>query len=272
MSRVVAVAVLCLSTVAVSPSEVLAQTSSAASTAAAQTSPTPGFLTSYRFHLNALRLNPDNDNFVWDTDFGGDLDVFDLQYFRGNVLVNFETIFGRQIRAIDPNQGNYTVDLSAWWRTLIPDAELGLTFHHVSRHLSDRDKDFSIAWNMLGFQYTTPLVVAGWDLDIGYRLLKTVRRSFVDYTGEVGGSIQTARTLNRRVSLIAAGEVTLVSVDSTELGRGNQFGNRIEIGLRFPGRAGDGEVFLSREQRIDADPFDLEPTLFTMAGFRFLSK
>jgi hypothetical protein len=271
MSRAVAVVALCLGALVVNPWGVVAQTSSAASTAA-QTPPTPGFLTSYRFHLNALRLDSDNDNFVWDTDFGGDLDVFDLQYFRGNVLVNFETIFGRQIRAIDPNQGNYTVDLSAWWRTVILDAELGLTFHHVSRHLSDRDKDFSIAWNMLGLQYTTPLVVAGWDLDIGYRLLKTVRRSFVDYTGEIGGSIQTVRTLNRRVSLIAGGEVTLVSVDGTERERGNQFGGRFEIGARFPGRAGDGEVFLSRERRIDADPFDLEPTSFTMVGFRFLSK
>lgn len=271
MSRAVAVVALCLGALVVNPSGVVAQTSSAASTAA-QTPPSPGFLTNYRFHLNALRLNSDNDNFVWDTDFGGDLDVFDLRYFRGNLLVNVETIFGRQIRAIDPNQGNYTVDLSAWWRTVIPDAELGLTFHHVSRHLSDRDKDFAIAWNMLGFQFTTPLVVAGWDFDIGYRLLKTVRRSFVDYTGEMGGSIRADRTLNRRVSLIAGGEVTLVSVDGTERDRGDQFGGRIEIGARFPGRAGAGEVFLSRERRIDADLFDLEPTSFTMVGFRFLSK
>ncbi len=271
MSRVDAVVVLCLSVLVATPSGAVAQTSSAASTAA-QTPPIPGFLTSYRFHLNALRLDSSSDSFVWDTDFGGDVDVFDLHYFRGNVLVNFETIFGKQIRAIDPNQGNYTVDLSTWWRTVLPGADLGATFHHVSRHLSDRDKDFAIAWNMLGFQYASPLAIAGWDVDFGYRLLKTVRRSFVDYTGEIGGSIAASRPLHRRVSLLAAGEVTFVSVDAADRGRANQLGGRIEVGASFPGRAGVGEVFLSRERRIDADPFDLDPTTFTMVGFRFLSK
>ena len=271
MSRVVAVAVLCLCAGVASPSRATAQTSSAASTAA-QTPPLPGFLTSYRFHLNALHLGSGSDSFVWDTDFGGDLDVFDLQHFRGNVLVNFESIFGQQIRAIDPNQGNYTVDLSTWWRTVIPGAELGATFHHVSRHLSDREKEFAIAWNMVGFQFTSPLVLGGWDVDMGYRLLKILQRSFVDYTGEIGGSVQASRPLHRRVSLIVGGELTAVTVSAADRGRGNQFGSRIEIGARFPGRAGVGEVFFSREQRIDANPLDLAPTTFTMAGFRFLSR
>jgi hypothetical protein len=270
MPRFVAVAVLCVCVGLVCPTRAMAQTSSAASTSA-QTPPLPGFLTSYRFHLNALRLGSDSNDFVWDTDFGGDLDVFDLQYFRGNVLVNFESIFGQQIRAIDPNQGNYTVDLSIWWRTVIPEAELGATFHHVSRHLSDREKAFAIAWNMFGFQYTSHLEIAGWDVDVGYRLLKTVQRSFVDYTGEIGGSIQLSRPLHRRVSLIGGGELTLVTVNASERGRGNQVGSRFEVGARFPGRAGVGEIFLSRERRIDANPLDLDPTTFTMAGFRFLS-
>ncbi len=86
------------------PSRVHAQTSSAASTAR-QTPATLGFLTNYHFHLNALRLVSNDDNFVWDTDFGGDLDFADLQYFRINLLVNFEAIIGEEIRAIDPNQG-----------------------------------------------------------------------------------------------------------------------------------------------------------------------
>lgn len=271
MARLVTVAVLCLCAGVASPTKATAQTSSAASTAA-QTPPLPGFLTSYRFHLNALRLGSDSESFVWDTDFGGDLDVFDLQYFRGNVLVNFESIFGQQIRAVDPNQGNYTVDLSTWWRTVIPGAELGATFHHVSRHLSDRDKEFAIAWNMLGFQYTSPLMLRGWDVDVGYRLLKTVQRSFVDYTSEVGGSIQASRSIHRRVSLIVGGELTAVTVDAADRGRDNQLGSRIEIGARFPGQAGFGEIFLSRERRIDANPLDVEPTTFTMVGFRFLSR
>ena len=251
------------------PSRVHAQTSSAASTAR-QTPATLGFLTNYHFHLNALRLISSNDNFVWDTDFGGDLDFVDLQYFRGNLLVNFEGIIGEELRAIDPNQGNYIIDISAWWRGVVPDAELGATFHHVSRHLSDRANERAIAWNMLGFQYTVPLQIRSWNMAIAYRVLKTVQRSFVDYTAEFGGSTQALRAVHPRVSLILGGEFTFVTVDPRERERDHQFGGRIEIGARFPGGDGAGEVFLSRERRIDAGPFDLEPTTFTMLGFRFL--
>ena len=269
MSRVVAFVGILTLCIVVRPLRVHAQTSSADSTAR-QTPATLGFLTSYRFHLKALRLVSSDGNFVWDADFGGDMDVFDLDVVRGNVLVNFESIVGKQIRAIDPNQGNYAFDLSVWWRTSLPDVELGATFHHVSRHLFDRDKEFAIAWNMLGFQYTSPFQIRSWDVDLGYRVLKTMQRSFVDYTGEVGGSIQALRVVHPRVSLILGGELTFVSVDESERGRDHQLGGRVEIGASFSGGDGVGEVFIAWERRIDADPFDLEPTTFTTLGFRFL--
>ena len=262
----VGVITLCLVT---GPSRVHAQTSSAASTAR-QTPGTIGFLTHYNFHLNAARMISSDDRFVWDTDFGGDMDVLDLQRVRGNVLVNFEGIFGEQIRAIDPNQGNFTIDLSVWWRTRVLDAELGATFHHVSRHLIDRDKALAIDWNMIGFQYTSPLQFRSWDVEIGFRVLKTVQRSFVDYTAEVGGSIHVRRVVHPRVSLFLEAELTFVAVDQSEHGRDHQLGGRFEIGARFPGGDGAGELFIARERRIDAEPFDLVPTTFTMLGFRFL--
>ena len=268
MLRLATLAVTTLCVVAW-PSRAQAQTSSAASTAR-QTSATVGFLTHYNFHLNALRLVSRDEEFVWDTDFGGDLDLVDLRHFRANLLFNFEGIIGEQLRAIDPNQGNYTLDASVWWRTGVPNSELGVTFHHVSRHLSDREKEFAIAWNMLGFQYTTSLRIRSWDVDIGYRVLKTVQRAFVDYTAEIGASIQTRRTVHPRASLILGTELTLVGVDQTERGRDHQFGGRVEIGLRFRGGDGAGELFVARERRIDAEPFDLAPTTFTMLGFRLL--
>ena len=268
MPRVAFVAILTLCIVARSP-RVHAQTSSADSTAR-QTPATLGFLTSYRFHVNALRRVASDDNFVWDADFGGDIDVVDLKDIRSNLLLNFESIVGQQIRAIDPNQGNYTFDISVWWRSLIPDAELGVTLHHVSRHLFDRDKRFAIAWNMLGFQYTSPLQIRSWDVDIGYRLLKTFNRSFVDYTAEVGGSVQALRVVHPRVSLVLGGELTLVSVDKAQYGRDRQVGGRFEVAARFPGGDAVGEVFIGWERRIDADPLNLAATTFTMLGFRFL--
>ena len=184
--------------------------------------------------------------------------------------MNFEGIIGEQLRAIDPNQGNYTIDVSTWWRTGEPSEELGATLHHVSRHLSDREKEFAIAWNMVGVQYASTIKVRAWDLDVGFRLLKTIRRSFVDYTAEVGASVQTLHEIHPRASLMLGGEWTFVGVDVTERGRDHQFGGRLEIGVHFPGGDGAGELFFSTERRIDAAPFDLVPTTFTMLGFRFL--
>ena len=268
MSRVVTFVAILTLCIVVRPPRVHAQTSSADSTARG-TPATLGFLTNYRLRLRVLRLVSSDDNFVWDADFGGDIDVFDLDHVRGNVLVNVESIVGKQIRAIDPNQGNYTFDISTWWRTFVADAEIGLTLHHVSRHVIDRDREFAIAWNMLGFQYTWPFQIRSWDVDIRYRVLKTIQRAFVDYTAETGGSVQALRVLHPHVSLMLGGELTVVSVDRSKRGRHNQLGGRFEIGASFPGGDGVGEVFVAREQRIDANPFDLEPTTFTTLGFRF---
>lgn len=267
--RLTPVIVFCLCATVVA-SVASAQTSSAESTAR-QTDPSLGFLTSYRFHLNAFGVVSSQEEFVWDADFGGDLDVFDFEHLRGNMLVNYEGIIGEEIRAIDPNQGNYTIDLSVWWRGFFDGSELGVTFHHVSRHLSDRDKQFAIAWNMIGLQYTSALQLGQWNLGVTSRALATVRRSFVDYTGEFGASVQAYRPLHRRFQLMVGGEATLVPVNPRFLGRERQVGGRFELGLRFPGQAGAGEVFVAHERRIDRDPLDIQPTDFTMLGFRFVS-
>ena len=250
---------------------ILAQTSSSMS----MSRPTPpelGFLTSYRFHLNALRLVPSGESFVWDTDVGADLDVFDFRSFRGNVLTVFEGVLGEEIRPIDPNQVNYTIDLSLWWRPGKKLGELGTTFHHVSRHRSDRDKAVAIAWNFLGLQYVQSVQVGLWDFDFGGRGLWKTQRSFVDYAGEVGGYLNMAHPLAQRTSLTFGGEVTVVPVTQALKSRNRQIGSRIEVGMRFQGGRGVGEVFVAGERRIDADPFDLSPTTFTMLGFRFLSR
>jgi len=250
------------------PLSTYAQTSSGSS----MSRPTPpklGFFTSYRFQLNAQRLLSSEDSFVWDTDVGGDMDVFDFGFVRGNVLAMFEGIVGEEFRAIDPNQVNYTIDLSLWWRPGGGLGELGGTFHHVSRHLSDRDKPFAIAWNMLGLQYVHAPHFGKWELGVGVRGLWTTRRSFVDYTGEVGGYFEAARPLGRWVTFTLGGEVTAVPVVRAIRARETPVGSRVEAGFRFHGGDGVGEVFVARERRIDAGPFDLEPATFTMLGFRF---
>ena len=45
--------------------------------------------------------------FVWDTNFGGELDVVDYGTGRATFVANYQAILGDEFRHFDPNQGNY---------------------------------------------------------------------------------------------------------------------------------------------------------------------
>src|SRR5438128_2304316 len=112
--------------------------------AAAQTTTEPpasntlpvSFFTSYRFHFDGESLHQDDPRFRWQAHFGGDFDLIDYTKGRFNFLTDYEAIMGNQLRTFDPNQGNYTLDLSTSYRH--PTAEYAFVFHHVSNHLHDR--------------------------------------------------------------------------------------------------------------------------------------
>ena len=230
---------------------------------------TVGFLTAYRFHLNGIRTTNNGDNsFAWDTDIGADIDVFDLNIVRGNVFTSFESIVGDERRAVDPNQNNYIIDLSVFVR--LPRGELGTTFHHVSRHLSDRQNPESVAWNMVGVSYSDQIRIGGFEIGLGSRVLRVVERSGADYETEYTGSIRLMRAVHDRVAIIVDVDGTAVSVDPDIYGRRRQYGGRLEGGLRFRGGVGATEVFIGRERRIDADPFDRRPIRWMQLGFRFV--
>ena len=228
-----------------------------------------GFFTAYRFHLNGVRTRNNGDHsFAWDTDVGADLDVFDLGVIRGNLHSSFESIVGDERRAVDPNQNNYTIDLSVFVR--LPRGELGTTFHHVSRHLSDRQNSESVAWNMVGLGYSDLVRIGGFEIGLGSRVLRTVERSGADYETEFTASIRLMRAIHDRVAIIVDMDGTAVSVDANIYGRPTQYGGRLEGGLRFRGGAGAVEVFIGSERRIDADPFDRRPIRWMQMGFRFV--
>ena len=66
------------------------------------------------------------------------------------VAFDYEPVMGNELQPFDPNQGNYGIELLGAGRR--GEFELGLVFHHTSRHLGDRAKDFGIAWNLMGPQ------------------------------------------------------------------------------------------------------------------------
>ena len=96
------------------------------------------FFEQFRFHMNAAKIAGGDQAFRWDADIGGDVDLIDYGQGRVNFLANMETILGEEFRVFDPNQNNYTLDGFASIR--LGKSEVAATFHHVSRHFSDRPK------------------------------------------------------------------------------------------------------------------------------------
>jgi len=230
---------------------------------------TKGFLTRYDVHVTGDRVTGDGQSqFKWDPDIGVDMDVFDLERIRGNVFMNVETMIGDERRAIDPNQSAYTFDLSVFTR--LPRGEFGTTFHHISRHRSDRQNPGAPSWNMLGFSYGDRIRIGEFEIEALGRWLSMIESSEVDYEQEFNGFVRILRSLGERVSLLGEIDGAAVLVDQAMFGRTTQYGGRLEGGIRINGGAGAVELLLGRERRIDPDIFAKTPIRWTRFVFRFV--
>lgn len=228
-----------------------------------------GLLPRYRFYLSADSLRSGDDRFDWDADFGGDLDLLDYGVGRVTTLANFETVLGDELRQFDPNQGNYTLDVSVSLRSRA--LETAFVFHHLSRHLSDRAKAFPIDWNMIGVRSSYDWARGTARLQVDARTLWTITHSFVDYRAEVGGGLRGLRPISPRLAVVGRVDVYGLLVDRGRLGRGHQGGGRVEAGVRVTGSRGAVEFVAGVERRVDADPVDPRPRVWAILGFRFSS-
>lgn len=227
------------------------------------------FFPRYDFHLSAEHLSQDDPRFVWDTNFGGEMDFVDYGAGRTTFAANYEAVLGEQFRRFDPNQGNYLLDLSSSAR--VRGYEFAALLHHTSRHLGDRFKRIPVDWNMFG-------AAAGRDIRRGPltirargNVLGVLLKSTVDYSWEANGGADARVQLRPRVSVIYGGNLRIVGVDGSR-NRGTQTGGRIEGGVRFEGERGAIELIAAAERRIDAYPLDVSSLSWFSAGFRFVSR
>jgi hypothetical protein len=207
--------------------------------------------------------------FVWDTNFGGDLDFVDYGRGRTTFAANYEAMLGEEFRRFDPNQGNYLLDVSSSLRGR--GVEVAALFRHTSRHLSDRFKRNPVDWNMLGISVGRDARRGGTQIRAQGDVLGVLLKSNVDYSWEANGGLDIRVPLRPHISAISAGSVRLVAVDGTR-SRGTQRGARGEAGLRFEGQEGAVEVIVAVERRIDAYPLEISAMRWFSAGFRFVSR
>jgi hypothetical protein len=244
--------------------------------ARAQTGPAPDdsargveFLPRTLFHMTAERLSGDDPRLVWDTHFGGELDLVDYLWGRFSFVGDYEAILGEERRAFDPNQGSYILAGAASARAR--GTEFSAVFHHQSRHLSDRAKEEPVDWNMLGGRVRRRVLVREATLDARADLRGVVQKSFVDYSWELDAAVRSDVMVGAHTGVVAAGGLRLLGVDGSR-NRGNQIGYRVEGGIRFTGRAGAIELFVAAERRIDPFPLEIGTAHWASAGFRLLSR
>jgi hypothetical protein len=240
----------------------------------------PEFMSRYDFHLSIANLItstptppppvPD-ERFSWDSHFGGSFDFADLVVARFGVLVDYEAVMGSEYRPFDPNQGSYTMEGFISGR-LGDDAEVAGIFHHVSRHLSDRPKEFAVAYNEIGARFMQRIKAGTTAFDLDLEGGRAVQHSYVDYTWLGEAQLTVRQPINEQVGFFLHGVGRAFLVDDTIANRGTQGGALVEAGFRVTGKAGALEVFAGYEKRVDADPLDRQSQHWGLVGFRLLSK
>ena len=227
------------------------------------------FIPRYDFHLQAEHLSGDDPRFVWDADFGGEIDAVDYHHGRFTFWANYEVVMGEELRIFDPNQGNYILAGSLSLRAKA--VEVAGVFYHQSRHLSDRAKVAPVDWNMMGGRVLHERSAGPIEWRGVADLRRMIQRSEVDYVWELDTDARLRVGLRPRVKFIAGGGVRVLGVDGSG-DRGSQTGFRSEAGVRVEGEAGAFELYVAGERRIDPYPVEFGSATWVKAGFRILGK
>ena len=231
-------------------------------------SPSVEFLSRFDFNVSMEHLVSDDPRYVWDANFGGELDMIDYGRGRATFVANYETVLGSEFRAFDPNQGNYVLEGSMSARRA--SIEVAAVFHHVSRHLSDRAKRFPVDWNMIGGRISGATTRGQAALRGRVDVRGVIQKTYVDYRWEVESAGAVRVGVQPRVSLVSSGNFRVLGVDGSR-GRGNQFGFRGEGGVRVAGRGAALELFAAVERRIDPYQLEFDSATWMTVGFRISS-
>lgn len=207
------------------------------------------FLPAVSLHLEAARYEPVETDLHWTATMGGGADLVGFGGVRGYIVGEAETIIGNTRRAFDATQANYHLETGARWRE--GRVVVNPFFHHVSRHLSDREKAPAVDWNMLGVRAETTFGQAH-RAHVLASVGHTTLASLVGYRWELigGGDVELLR--RKHFAAYGAAGARLVTIHpDPALVRGDFVDWRVEGGLRFPRGPRVLEAFAAYERRND---------------------
>jgi hypothetical protein len=202
--------------------------------------------------LEAARYSPANEEFSWVGWIGANVDLFDAGKWSGYFNPNVETILGHRVRSFEAVQANYS--LEGGFRRDLGSGRLTTFFHHISRHVQDREKLHVIDWNFLGVAYESPWPKS-WDRRGAYMASAafSTLTSGVHYNweGRTAMDIDLVRKDSRGVFALA--DVRYVSAEPTPgFARGSFADVRLEAGVRRFQESSQFALFVAYEHRNDA--------------------
>jgi hypothetical protein len=202
--------------------------------------------------LEAARYSPANGEFAWVGWIGASVDLVEKGKWSAYFNPNVETILGHRIRSFEAVQTNYSLEVGG--RRAVGRGTLSGFFHHVSRHVQDRDKFQAVDWNFLGLKHDSPWPEkwgrrGGWAASLAVATLA----SAVEYNWEarVSGEIDIVRKGAK--ALFALADVRHVGAAATpEFPRDALTDLRAEAGFRHWEGSRQFDLFVAYEHRNDA--------------------
>jgi hypothetical protein len=236
----------------------------------------PAFLSRFDFELSAAALAYDDQRFCWDAHWRGEVDIVDWGGGRISFLGDYQTLLGNEFRPFDPYQSNYILDVSGSLRA--GRVELVAVFHHLSRHLGDRQKrrpdntDLPVAYNSVNGRVLYRAQRRDTTVHIRGELGRAIAYAYVDYTWLGSGEATVRHAVHPALELYGRGMGQFIVVRPEIAGRDRQLGGRAEGGVRISGISGTLDFFGGYERVIDADPLDRIARQWAFVGFRLSNR
>jgi len=231
---------------------------------------TPQFMPRYDFGLAITHVASPDSRFSWDGVIDADFDLVDYAKGRTSFLAQYDVVMGNQLRPFDPNQGDYTFEITSSLR--VHKTEIAGLFHHLSRHLSDRQNVESIAYNSMGARLLHNFTIGKFRLNVREDFAGVIRRNFLDYAWTNDLNISSRRPFTRSMQLFGSADIATFGIVQSVDSRPSQNGIRLESGVHFKGANGSIELFTGWEKRVDAYPLQRTSERWALAGFRIQSR
>ena len=202
--------------------------------------------------LEAARYSPANEEFAWVGWIGATADLVQAGRFTAYFTPEVETVLGHRIRSFEAVQANYSLELGGRYQAGRGRAQV--FFHHVSRHVQDRQKVQVVDWNFLGARYDSPWPKA-WKRRGGFdaSLAAATLSSGVKYNWEARAAADIDLIHREGRAGYLQGSLRFVSATpSVGFTRGSFADFRLEGGFRKWQADSQFALFVAWEHRNDA--------------------